>query len=233
MFQMALLLFKENNCAMLFWNPCINVEVMARTPFYHLTFKCDLDLQPIWTNVLNGISTCQGEKLCQIVLKSMHKLEFMAQINLDGQMDACTMHTHTPNWNCNNYVSFTARGLDKKNYRYDHLHSIRIYLCTCIMNIKYNKDHKIFNCLQCFNSVKTSTKYTNLGHLFIYDTPIPRKGNLTTPFQTSRDPFPDTYIWALPKICTMEYTPVPDWLWKSDPFWWHVPTHIQEVILLH
>ena len=31
MFQMALLLPKENNCAKLFWNPCINVEVMART----------------------------------------------------------------------------------------------------------------------------------------------------------------------------------------------------------
>ena len=30
MFQMALLLLKEN-CAKLFWNPCINVEVMART----------------------------------------------------------------------------------------------------------------------------------------------------------------------------------------------------------
>ena len=30
-FQMALLLFKENNCAQLFWNPCINVDVMART----------------------------------------------------------------------------------------------------------------------------------------------------------------------------------------------------------
>ena len=31
MFQMALLLFKENNCAKLFWYSCINVEVMART----------------------------------------------------------------------------------------------------------------------------------------------------------------------------------------------------------
>ena len=31
MFQMALLLFKENNCANLFWNSYINVEVMART----------------------------------------------------------------------------------------------------------------------------------------------------------------------------------------------------------
>ena len=31
MFQMALLLLKENTCAKLFWNPCINVEVMDRT----------------------------------------------------------------------------------------------------------------------------------------------------------------------------------------------------------
>ena len=30
-FQMALLLLKENNCTKLFWNPCINVEVMAQT----------------------------------------------------------------------------------------------------------------------------------------------------------------------------------------------------------
>ena len=31
MFQMVLLLLKENNCAKLFWNLYINVEVMART----------------------------------------------------------------------------------------------------------------------------------------------------------------------------------------------------------
>ena len=31
MFQKALLLLKDNNCAILFWNPCINVHVMART----------------------------------------------------------------------------------------------------------------------------------------------------------------------------------------------------------
>ena len=30
-------------------------------PFYHFTFKCDLDLQPTWTNVSNGTSTLQGE----------------------------------------------------------------------------------------------------------------------------------------------------------------------------
>ena len=42
-------------------------------PFYHLTFKCDLDIQPIWTNVSKGTATPQGEQLSQIILKSMHK----------------------------------------------------------------------------------------------------------------------------------------------------------------
>ena len=42
-------------------------------PFYHLTFKCDLDLQPSWTNDSNGTSTPQGEQRCQIIFKSMHK----------------------------------------------------------------------------------------------------------------------------------------------------------------
>ena len=41
--------------------------------FYHLTFKCDLDLQPTGTNVSNGTATPQGEQLSQIILKSMLK----------------------------------------------------------------------------------------------------------------------------------------------------------------
>ena len=42
-------------------------------PFYHLTFKCDNDLQPARTNVSTGTSTYQGGQLCEIILKSMHK----------------------------------------------------------------------------------------------------------------------------------------------------------------
>ena len=42
-------------------------------PFYHLTFKCDLDLPHTWINVSNGTATPQREQLCQIILKSMHK----------------------------------------------------------------------------------------------------------------------------------------------------------------
>ena len=42
-------------------------------PFYDLTFKCDLDLQPTQTNVSNDTSTPQGEHLCIIIFKSIHK----------------------------------------------------------------------------------------------------------------------------------------------------------------
>ena len=34
---------------------------------------CDLNLQAIRTNVSNGTTTPQGEHLCNIILKSMHK----------------------------------------------------------------------------------------------------------------------------------------------------------------
>ena len=54
MFLTAPLLLKDNICAKLFWNPCINVPVMARTssinlwPFWPLFDPCDLDLQLTW-----------------------------------------------------------------------------------------------------------------------------------------------------------------------------------------
>ena len=41
-------------------------------PFYHLTFMCDLDLQPIDINVSNSTTTPQGEQLSKIILQSMH-----------------------------------------------------------------------------------------------------------------------------------------------------------------
>ena len=112
MFQMALLLLKGNNCAKLFWNPCIIVQVIVRTNpdgrtdarthahtpnkncnnYVSLTRKrtwqkpcinaeaqfmtilsSDLQVWPWPWNVSNGISTPQGEQLCYIILKFMHK----------------------------------------------------------------------------------------------------------------------------------------------------------------
>ena len=62
-------IFQMNNCAKLFWKPWLNLKIKAPDklnlwPFYHLTFDCHLNHQPIWTNVSN-------EHLCQIILKSM------------------------------------------------------------------------------------------------------------------------------------------------------------------
>ena len=72
-------------------------------PFYHLTFKCDLDLQPTWTNVSNGTFTPQGEQLCQIILKSMHKcrsyspdkLNLLPFYHLTFKCDLDLQHTWT------------------------------------------------------------------------------------------------------------------------------------------
>ena len=67
---------QDDNYAKLLYNPCINVEVISQQaqlwPFYYMTIKCDLDLQPTSTNVSNGNSTPQ-EQLCQIILKFVHK----------------------------------------------------------------------------------------------------------------------------------------------------------------
>ena len=52
-----------NNCAILFWNTCIKVDKLNLWPFYNLNFKCDLDLEPIWTIISNGTSTPQGEQI--------------------------------------------------------------------------------------------------------------------------------------------------------------------------
>ena len=42
-------------------------------PFLPLFDLCDLDLQPTWKNVSNGTFPFREQKLCIIILKSMHK----------------------------------------------------------------------------------------------------------------------------------------------------------------
>ena len=111
-FQMALLLLTDTNCAKLFefhaqmykvwpgWSRTGARTMHARTYtklnlkqlFYHLTSKCDLDLYTTWTHVSNCTAIRLGEQLCQIILKSMHKCRIMAQTNLDGCTHARRTH---------------------------------------------------------------------------------------------------------------------------------------------
>ena len=61
-----------------FWNPCINVQVMARTSSIYAYDHFDFYLTPVTLtfnlpkNVSNGTSPPQGQHLCQIVLKTMY-----------------------------------------------------------------------------------------------------------------------------------------------------------------
>ena len=73
----TVLLLEDNNYAKFFWNPCINVPVMARTSsiYYHF----DLYLTPMTLtfnlrekNVSNGTSTLQDNN-CAKFFKSMNK----------------------------------------------------------------------------------------------------------------------------------------------------------------
>ena len=74
----TVLLLEDNNYAKFFWNPCINVPVMARTSSIYDHF--DLYLTPMTLtfnlrgkNFSNGTFRPRGQQLCKIILKSMHK----------------------------------------------------------------------------------------------------------------------------------------------------------------
>ena len=74
-FRMTLVLIKYNNCAKLFSNLSINVEVMHWTRSILLF---DLQLWPWpWTCITiiisHDTSTHQEEQLCQVIFKSIHK----------------------------------------------------------------------------------------------------------------------------------------------------------------
>ena len=60
-------------------------DKLSLRKFYHLTFKCDLDFQPTWTNVSSGTATPQGKQLCQIILKSMHKCRIYGSDKLNSR----------------------------------------------------------------------------------------------------------------------------------------------------
>ena len=73
LFQMAFLLLEDNNCAKLFWNPCINIQVMARTSSIYDHF--DLYLTPVTLtfNLPEKMFLLLEGNNCKIILKPMHK----------------------------------------------------------------------------------------------------------------------------------------------------------------
>ena len=66
MFQVALLLLKETTLKSMHKCRSYGLVKFNLGPFYHLTRKCDLDLQPTHTNVSNGTTTPQAKHLYKI-----------------------------------------------------------------------------------------------------------------------------------------------------------------------
>ena len=94
MFPMALLLKGEQLCQMILnsmhkcISNCYGPANLNLWPFYNLTFKYDPDLQPTWTNVSNGTSTCRG------FWNPCINVEVMACTNPGGRTHVQHMHIH-------------------------------------------------------------------------------------------------------------------------------------------
>ena len=116
---------------------------MARTSSIHVFDHFDLYLTPVILtfnllkkNVPNGTSPPQGQQLCQIILKSMH---YCTSFDLDkSRRTRARMHAHTPNKNCNNYISLTRKRARQKwrlNYLGSYWHSMlltrSLYKISC------------------------------------------------------------------------------------------------------
>ena len=115
MFQIALFLLKDNNCAKLFWNPCINVQLMARTSSIYDHFI-------IWPSSVT-LTFNLPKQMFQMALLLLMATTVPNYFEVCEQMytlwpwqiwtDPSTTHICTSNWSCNNYVSLTTSRLDK------------------------------------------------------------------------------------------------------------------------
>ena len=78
MFQMAILLLKNNNCAKLFWNPCISVQLMARTCLVYYYFIISPSSVTLTFNLPEpmfrmALLLLKDNYWAKLFLKSMHK----------------------------------------------------------------------------------------------------------------------------------------------------------------
>ena len=71
MFQMALFLLKDNNCAKLFLNSCIKAQVIARTSSIYGNFELYLTPVPLTFNLpkkcFKWHFSSRGQQLCKII----------------------------------------------------------------------------------------------------------------------------------------------------------------------
>ena len=101
--------------AKLFWNPCINVQVMARTSSIHVYDHSDLYLTSVTTfnlpkkNVSNDTSPLKGNNCAKLFWNPCIIVQVMVQTNPDGCGQKTPTDTHTPNKIVTMYVSLTSK----------------------------------------------------------------------------------------------------------------------------
>ena len=84
-------------------------------PFYHLTFKSDLDFQPTSTNVSNALLLFNCAKLFR---NPCVNVQVMTRTNLDGSMQAQHTHTEMKLLTTMSRSQQVACGLDKNDVPY-------------------------------------------------------------------------------------------------------------------
>ena len=133
-------MFQMNNCANFFFKSMLKYrsygqDTLNLWPISHLTFKTDLELQPTWTNVLNGTSTPEGQQLCQIILKSIHKcttygLDKLCLWPFYHLTVKCNLETQ-PTWtNSSNGTSTLTRTTTEPKYFKIHVYSDKDKNCA-------------------------------------------------------------------------------------------------------
>ena len=136
MFQVTLLLLEGNICAKLFWNPCINVQVMLQTSSIHVYDHFDLHLTPV-TLTFNLPKKCfkwhfssQGQQLCQIVWKSMHYCTNYGP-DKSGQIHGRTHKTKI----VTTMSRLPARGLNNKWVYFSGAHILSQVFCSTVYSL--------------------------------------------------------------------------------------------------
>ena len=126
MFKIALLNLKENNCAKILWNPCINIQAMTWTSSIYNRVMIWLSSVTLTVKVPEQMfqmallqCTFQGQRLCHIILKSINEMHKCTSYGPDksGRTHAHRTHTGTTHIYRTEFVttvSLTASGLDKK-----------------------------------------------------------------------------------------------------------------------
>ena len=139
MFWTALLRLKDNNCAKLFWNPCINVQVMAQTSSIYDHFYLYLTPMTLTFNLREkmfqmALLLLKENNCAKLFLKSMHKCTSYGPEKLNiwpfwPLFDPFTLTFHLPK-KCFNWHFSSPRTTTVQNYFWNPWINVQVMVWT-------------------------------------------------------------------------------------------------------